>query len=346
MVRCAALTGRRRKETAAAACSETVPKDKGSRIMPNRNLTQKMTQHKRAFRIDRVKTILPLHILILPGVIATFIFSYIPMYGIIIAFKNFNPTKGILGSSWVGLKYFKRLIGLPDFYDLLRNTVSIAFLKITTLLFFSLVLALLLNELRTRWLKSSIQSLIIFPHFLSWVILGSLVKSILADDGMINRLFSSIGLPTVFFMGSPFLFRGVLIATNLWQEAGFSAILFTAAIAGIDSNLYEAARIDGANRWQQTIHITISSIRPFIILLAVLNIGNILNAGFDQIFNLYNILVINSADVIDTYVYRIGLMGAQYSFGTAVGLFKAIVGAILIGASYYLADKYAKYRIF
>lgn len=309
-------------------------------------LQKLQTKMKTSRKWDKFKTVLPLHILILPGVIVTLIFSYVPMYGIIIAFKNFNPVKGIIGSNWVGLKYFRRLVGMSDFYDILRNTIFIAFLKISTILFFSLVLALLLNEIRRKWLKGSIQSLIIFPHFLSWVILGGLVKAILADDGMVNKFLTSIGLQSIFFLGNPSWFRGVLITTNLWQEAGFSAILFTAAIAGIDPTLYEAAKIDGANRWKQTLHITISSIRPFIILLCVLNIGNILNAGFDQIFNLYNVLVINSADVIDTYVYRIGLMGAQYSFGTAIGLCKSIVAAILIGISYYLADKYARYRIF
>ena len=288
----------------------------------------------------------PLHLLILPGVVATLIFSYVPMYGILMAFQNFLPTKGVFGSKWVGFKHFNRLIQLPDFYTILRNTVVIALLKITTLLFFSLVLALLLNEVRCKRLRGPLQSCLIFPHFLSWIILGGLLRTILANDGFVNNVLQTIGFKPVMFLGDSSWFMIVLVLSNLWQEAGFSAILYTAAISGVDENLYEAAVIDGANRWQQIWHITLKCIKPFIILLIVLNIGNILNAGFDQIFNLYTGLVLDVADVIDTYVYRVGLQGAQYSFGTAIGLFKSLVAMILIGISYFLADKYAKYRVF
>ncbi len=292
------------------------------------------------------KSSFPLHIIILPGVIATLIFSYIPMYGIMIAFKNFSPKKGIIGSKWVGLQYFEKLFKMNDFYDILRNTVVISVLKIFTLLLFSLIIALLLNEIRNRRLNRLFQSLLIFPHFLSWIILGGLIRTILADNGMVNLILTQLGFKTILFLGDSTWFMVVLILSNLWQEAGFSAILFTAAISGVDETLYEAATIDGANRWQQTWHITLKCIRPFIILLIVLNVGNILNAGFDQIFNLYNGTVLDVADILDTYVYRVGLQGAQYSFGTAVGLFKSIIGVLLIGISYFLADKFADYKIF
>lgn len=288
----------------------------------------------------------PLHMIILPGVIATLIFSYIPMYGLMMAFENFLPTRGIIGSKWVGWKHFQRLFKMADFYRITRNTLFIASLKILTLLLLSLLLALLLNEVRRHWLRGSIQSLLIFPHFLSWIILGGLVRSLLANDGMVNGLLQKAGRDPILFLGNGTWFIVVLVVSNLWQEAGFAAILYTAAIAGVDQNLYEAASIDGANRWQQTWHITVQSIKPFIILLAVLNIGNVLNAGFDQIFNLYNGLVLNAADVIDTYVYRVGLQGAQYSFGTAVGLFKSVVALALVGISYFMADKLAHYKIF
>lgn len=305
-----------------------------------------MANKKQKMRKGNWREQIPLHVIIMPGVIATFIFSYIPMYGLLIAFKNFLPTKGILGSKWVGLKHFQRLFRMSDFYRITRNTLVVASLKIVTLLVVSLILALLLNEIRKRRIRGTIQSFLIFPHFLSWIILGGLVRGILAKDGMVNNLIQATGHEPILFLGDGTWFTIVLIVTNLWQEAGFAAILYTAAIAGIDGSLYEAAAIDGANRWQQMRHITIQCIKPFIILLAVLNIGNVLNAGFDQIFNLYNGLVLNTADVIDTYVYRVGLQGAQYSFGTAVGFFKSVVALVLIGISYYLADKLANYRVF
>ncbi len=299
-----------------------------------------------AHQINRLKSSIPFHLIILPGVLATLIFSYIPMYGIVMAFQSYNPTKSMFAQKWVGIRYFKMFFKLDDFYELLRNTLWISSLKILTILFFSLILALLLNELRKKFVRSTIQSFLIFPYFLSWVILGGMIKSLFANDGAINAILKIVGLEPVYFMGDPNWFLVVLIITNLWQGVGFSAILFTAAISGVDGVLYEAARMDGANRLQQTWHITIKSILPFIILLLVLNIGGIFNAGFDQIINLYNGNVISTSDVIDTYVYRVGLQGAEYSFGTAVGLFKSVISCILVGISYFMADKFANYRIF
>ena len=308
--------------------------------------TPEEKERRRLARREKAKEQLPLHIILLPGVIATLIFSYVPMYGVLMAFQNYSPKKGIFGSKWVGLKHFERLLQLPDFYDLLRNTLIIAIVKIATLLFFALVLALLLNEVRRKKLRSGIQACMIFPHFLSWIILGGLLRTVLDKEGFFNDVLVSLGMEPIYFLGNDTWFIIVLVISNLWQEAGFSAILYTAAIAGVNQNLYEAAEIDGANRWQQVWHITLKSIKPFVILMIVLNIGNILNAGFDQIFNLYNGLVLDVADVIDTYVYRVGLYSGQFSFGTAVGLFKSVIAVILIGISYYLADKFAKYRIF
>ena len=236
---------------------------------------------------------------------------------------------------------------MADFYQILGNTLEIALLKIVTLLFFSLLLALLLNELKNRYLRSAAQSLMIFPHFLSWIILGGLVKSVFAKYGIVNQFLLSLGMSEpIYFMGNDIWFRVILVVSNLWQEAGFSAILFSAAISGVDVSLYEAAKIDGASRLQQTWHITLKSIMPFVVLLVILNMGNILNAGFDQVFNLYNGVVMESSDIVDTYVYRVGLMGAQYSFGTAVGLFKSVISCVLIGCSYWIADKKLKYRVF
>lgn len=313
-------------------------------VKKNKNSAEAIA--KKNARRDKFKEQFPLHLIILPGVIATLIFSYVPMSGILMAFQNFLPTKGIFGSKWVAFKHFERLFKLPDFYEIWTNTLVIAILKIATLLLTALILALLLNEVKSRRLSRTVQAFMIFPHFLSWIVLGNLLKTVLDKNGILNNALEAIGLDTVYFLGNDTWFIVVLIVSNLWQEAGFSAILYSAAIAGVDPTLYEAARIDGANRWQQTWNITLKSIKPFVILMIVLNIANILNAGFDQIFNLYNGLVLDVADVIDTYVYRIGLQGSQYSFGTAIGLFKSVVAMILVGLSYFLADKYANYRVF
>ena len=295
----------------------------------------------------QIKKSRQLYLIMLPAFLATLLFSYVPMYGIVLAFQKYNPTKSMLNQHWVGFRYFEKLFGMADFYQILGNTLEIALLKIVTLLFFSLLLALLLNELKNRYLRSAAQSLMIFPHFLSWIILGGLVKSVFAKYGIVNQLLLSLGMSEhIYFMGNDIWFRVILVVSNLWQEAGFSAILYSAAISGVDVSLYEAAKIDGANRLQQTWHITLKSIMPFVVLLVILNMGNILNAGFDQVFNLYNGVVMESSDIIDTYVYRVGLMGAQYSFGTTVGLFKSVISCVLIGFSYWIADKKLKYRVF
>lgn len=296
---------------------------------------------------NRLKRSGQLYLIMMPAFLATVLFSYVPMYGIVLAFQKYNPTKSMFDQQWVGLRYFEKLFGMADFYKILGNTLVIAVLKIVTLLLFSLVLALLLNELKRRALRSVTQSLMIFPHFLSWIILGGLVKSVFAKYGIVNQTLLALGMAEpIYFMGDDNWFRFILIISNLWQEAGFSAILYSAAISGVDVSLYEAAKIDGANRLQQTWHITVKSIMPFIVLLMILNMGNILNAGFDQVYNLYNGVVMESADIIDTYVYRVGMMGAQYSFGTAVGLFKSVISCILIGLSYWIAGKKLKYRVF
>ena len=296
---------------------------------------------------NRLKRSGQLYLIMMPAFLATVLFSYVPMYGIVLAFQKYNPTKSMFDQQWVGLRYFEKLFEMADFYKILGNTLVIAVLKIVTLLLFSLVLALLLNELKSRALRSVTQSLMIFPHFLSWIILGGLVKSVFAKYGIVNQTLLALGMAEpIYFMGDDNWFRFILIIGNLWQEAGFSAILYSAAISGVDVSLYEAAKIDGANRLQQTWHITVKSIMPFIVLLMILNMGNILNAGFDQVYNLYNGVVMESADIIDTYVYRVGMMGAQYSFGTAVGLFKSVISCILIGLSYWIAGKKLKYRVF
>lgn len=306
-----------------------------------------MAKKKPSDALRRLRRSGPLYLLILPTVLATFLFSYVPMYGVVMAFQKYNPTKSMFRQKFVGFRYFEKLFEMRDFYQILSNTLVIAILKIVTLLVFSLLLALLLNEVKSRGARSAIQSSLIFPHFLSWVILGSLVKSVFSQTGIINQGLMALGLENpIYFMGDDTWFRVILIISNLWQEAGFSAILYTTAISGVDPTLYEAARIDGANRLQQTWFITLKCIMPYVVLMAILNMGTVLSAGFDQIYNLYNGVVMETADIIDTYVYRVGLIGGQYSFGTAVGLFKSVVSCILIGASYWIANKKLGYRVF
>lgn len=295
----------------------------------------------------RIRRSVPLYLIMLPAFLATLLFAYVPMYGVVLAFQKYNPTKGMFQQKFAGLRYFKKLFAMQDFYQILSNTLVIAVLKIVTLLLFSLILALLMNEVKNRKIRTLVQSLLTFPHFLSWTILGGLVKSVFSQYGIVNQILLWLGMENpILFMQNDTWFRVVLVITNLWQEAGFSGMIYTAAISGVDPALYEAARIDGANRLQQTWHITLKSIMPFVVLNVILNMGNVLNAGFDQVYNLYNSVVIGSADIIDTFVYRVGLSGGQYSFGTAVGLFKSVISCILIGASYLIANKKLGYRVF
>lgn len=289
----------------------------------------------------------PLYALIVPGMIFLIIFSYIPMVGVVIAFQKFIPTKGFFGSEWIGFDHFRLLLQLDDTKNIVRNTVVIASMKIVTGILVPLVMSLLLNEVRIRLWKRSIQTIVFFPHFMSWVILGGILTDVLSTNGgAINQILGWFGIEPILFLGSPKWFVGVIVISDVWKEFGFSMIVYLAALTGINQSLYEAAMIDGANRWKQTWHITIPGIMPIVVLMCTLSLGNILNAGFDQIFNLYNALVLETGDIIDTYVYRLGLVQAQYSLATAVGLFKSVIGFVLIVISYWMANRFANYRIF
>ena len=287
------------------------------------------------------------HIMLLPAVILVIIFSYIPMVGVVIAFQDFLPTKGFFGSPWIGMEHFKYLFGLPDMIQVIQNTVIISVLKIVTTISFSLIMALLLNEVAKNWFKRLSQTVFLFPFFLSWVILGGIFVDVFSMESGLSRLiFSTLQIKPIFFLGDDLWFRIILIVTNIWKEMGYNMVIFIAALTNIDPTLYESATIDGATRPQQVWNITLPCITPIIALLGCLAIGGILNAGFDQVFIMYNPLVYRSADIIDTYVYRLGLVGAQYSLATAAGLFKSVVGFFLIVLSYKLAGRYAGYRLF
>ena len=277
--------------------------------------------------------------------VLVFIFSYIPLYGLIIAFQKYNPSMGF-SSPWVGLENFIYLFNQPNFVRTIWNTFYISFFKLVGSVVVPVTVALLLNEIRHDKIKRSFQTLVYIPNFLSWVIMAGMLMDILGSNGIVNSLITSLGFNEVNFLGSPSVFPWTMIVTDIWKGFGFGTVVYLAALTSIDPGLYEAAMVDGAKRWKQTIYITIPLLLPTIILMTVLALGNVLNAGFDQIFNLYSPVVYESGDIIDTYVYRLGLQQAQYSVGTAVGLFKSVISFILVALSYLLADKAAGYRIF
>ncbi|MCD9023237.1 ABC transporter permease [Cohnella silvisoli] len=290
---------------------------------------------------------MPLHVMLIPTVVLLIAFSYVPMTGIAIAFQNFYPGHNFFSSPWVGWENFQYMLQLPGTLQVLYNTLFIAVLKIVANLVVPIVMALLLNEVRKMWFKRSVQTIVYLPYFISWVLLGGILVDILSpSQGIVNEILKAVGLPSVYFLGDNHWFPFTLVATNTWKEFGFNTIVFLAALTGINPSLYEAACIDGASRWKQTLKITLPGLLPIIILLATLSLGNVLNAGFDQVFNLYNASVYESGDIIDTMVYRIGMGDGQYSVATAVGLFKSVVSFILISVSYLLAYRFANYRIF
>jgi putative aldouronate transport system permease protein len=290
---------------------------------------------------------LPLHVMLLPGVIIVLIYNYFPMGGIVMAFQNYIPTKGIAGSEWVGWSHFSYLFSLPDTKQVIGNTLYIAIMKIAAGLIAPIVVALLLNEVAKQWFKKTIQTLVYIPHFLSWIILGGILIDLLSpSEGVVNQLLTSLGFEPVFFLGDNAWFPFTLVISDTWKEFGFSTIVYLAALTGINPSLYESAAIDGASHWKRMLHITLPGMMPVIVLMATLSMGAVLNAGFDQVFVLYSPQVYESGDIIDTMVYRMGLIDMQYSAATAVGVFKSFTSLILISVSYWLAYRYANYRIF
>ena len=292
------------------------------------------------------KSQLGYHMMLAPGMMFLILFSFIPMFGIIMAFQDYIPTKGILGSPWVGLDNFKYMLEIPDSMSILKNTLIIAIGKIILSTIVPITFALLLNEIRIKWAKKTIQTVVYLPHFLSWAVLAVVVANIFSFEGPVNAFLGMFGIKPTLFLASNTWIRPILIGTDVWKEFGYGSIVYLAALTGIDSGLYEAAAIDGANRFKQLINITIPGILPIIMLMTAINLGNILNAGFDQVFNLYNPIVYETADIIDTYVYRVGLVGMQYSFATAVGLLKSVVGCILLVSANQLSKKFANKQIF
>jgi len=292
---------------------------------------------------------LALHLMVLPAIILVFIFNYIPLFGIVIAFQDFVPAKGLFGDQeWVGLENFRFLFELPQTKQVIINTIVIALAKAIVGLIIPIIVALMLNSLRKQGLRSGIQTLIYLPHFISWVIISSILIDILSPStGIINQFLMQIGIEPVYFLGEPKYFRMTLVVSDLWKEFGYGSILYYAAMQGINPELYEASDIDGANKLRKIWHITLPGIRMIIVLLGLLSLGNILNAGFDQVFNLYNIQVLETGDILDTYIYQLAFgTNLNYSLATAASLLKSIISFVLISMAYYLSYKYADYRMF
>jgi putative aldouronate transport system permease protein len=283
-----------------------------------------------------------LYLMLLPGFVWYLVYKYLPMYGLIIAFKNYNFAKGIWGSPWVGLKHFEFLFTYPDFFRIVKNTILINMYELLFAFPAPIILALLLNELKNMIFKRTIQTIVYFPHFLSWIVFGGIIIQLLSpNDGVINYIREWFGLEPIHFMVKSEFFRPVVILSLILKESGWGAIIYLAALSAIDPEQYEASTIDGANRWQKLVHITIPGIRNTIILLLILKIGTMLDYGFEQIYVLYNPSVYEVGDVLSTYIYRIGLQDAQFSLTAAIGMFQSVIGFFLIWGANVAAKRFS-----
>lgn len=272
-----------------------------------------------------------LYIMLLPGLLYFILFKYVPMGGLIIAFKEYSPFRGIWGSPWVGLGQFKKFFDTPDFFRLLRNTLGISLLQLVIYFPAPIILSLFLNEVRHSGYKRVVQTLVYIPHFVSWVIVASLTYQLFnVTDGVLNMICKSITGDTFDILSKGSAFWGLIVGQDIWRETGYGTIIFLAALAGVDQEMYEAARVDGAGRWRLMWHITLPAIKGTIIMMLILRVGGLLNTGYEQIFLMRNDLNMEFADVFDTYIYSRGIVNGQYSFSSAAGMFKSIVGMILV----------------
>lgn len=280
-----------------------------------------------------------LYILLLPGMIYLLVFNYVPIYGILIAFKKFSLVRGILASPWVGFENFDALFGSIHFFRVLRNSLLISSLRLVWGFPVPVILAILLNEVRHRGYKSAVQTIVYVPHFISWVVIIGIVMNFFSPEGAVNWVLRLLGLDAVNFLIEPRYFRGIVVATEIWKEAGWGTIIYLAAISSVDPQLYEAAIVDGASRLRRIWHITLPGILSTVVVLLILRLGLILDNGFEQIFLLYNSLTLDVADVFETFAYRTGLQEGRFAFATAVGLLKSTVGLALILSTNALARR-------
>ncbi|PYI52855.1 ABC transporter permease [Paenibacillus flagellatus] len=282
-----------------------------------------------------------MYALLLPGLVYFTLFKYVPMAGVVIAFKNYNLMQGIWGSPWVGLDNFRLFFEGVYYKQILANTITISLYKLVFGFPAPIVLALLLNEVRLMWFKRVVQTVTYLPHFISWVIMYGLLTALLSPgSGLVNLVLMELGMDPVSFLTEPSWIRTILVSTDIWKDVGWGAILYLAALAGIDPSLYEAATVDGASKWRQLWHITLPGIRSVIILILILRLSHILDVGFDQVFMMANVFNQEKADIIDTWVYRIGLQQMQFGLATAVGLQKSLIGLVLILAANRIAKKF------
>jgi putative aldouronate transport system permease protein len=279
----------------------------------------------------RMKRSWELYCLVFLPVVYLIVFKYVPMFGIQIAFKDFNIIKGIWGSPWVGFKHFEMFFHSPNFWLLMKNTLGISFYSLLAGFPVPILLALALNEVRTGFFKRSVQMITYAPHFISTVVMVSILILMLSPHvGIIERLFDYLGLPTTNYMGEPGYFKSIYVWSGVWQEMGYASIIYIAALAGVDPALYEAARMDGASRLKKIIHIDLPSLIPITVIMLILSLGSVMGVGFEKIYLMQNPLNLSSSEVISTYVYKVGLLGANFSFSSAVGLFNSVINLILL----------------
>lgn len=311
--------------------------------VPQTGIDSRAETHVKKGRLRRFLKQWDIQLMVLPAMMFILVFSYIPMYGVLMAFQDYSLFKGFLNSPWVGFKHFEMFFGAPEFWTIMRNTLIISLLKLCIGFPAPILLALMLNEVGRHSFKRIVQTISYLPHFLSWVIVSGFAISILStDNGSLNILLQKLSLidEPINFLSEPKYFWSILTVTNVWKEIGFSSIVYLAAIAGINPQLYEAASIDGASRLKQIISITIPSIMPIIVVFSILAIGNFLNAGFEDILLLAgNPVLRDVSDVLDTYVYRIGIQNSRFSYATAAGLFKAIISVLLLAGANYWARR-------
>ena len=298
-------------------------------------------------KTSRFRRELPLVLMLIPSLILVAIYSYGSMVGTVIAFQKFSPANGLFGSEWVGFSNFVNLFSMPNIWQVVYNTVVISLCKMIGGVIVPVLFALMLNEVAKSSVKRTLQTMVYLPNFLSWIILAGIFTDILSpSSGIVNQLLGLFGIEPIFFLGDQTWFPITMVITDIWKGFGFGSVIYLAALTGIDQTLYEAAQIDGAGRIKQTIHITLPGILSTIVLMTVLSMANILNGGFDQIYNLYSPAVYATGDILDTFVFRLGIERAQYALSTAAGLFKSGVSFVFIVASYYLAERFAGYKIF
>ena len=298
------------------------------------------------FTLRRLKMDYPLYLLLIIPVTLVFIYSYIPMSGVLIAFQKYLPAKGFFGSKWVGLKNFQTLFTMPTFTQAISNTVVIAAWKIVLNILVPVTFTLMLNELSGNRFKKLVQTVVYLPHIISWVMLAGIFMKLLAGNGIVNKALGIFGVQPIIFLGDNNWFQFTLIFTDVWKEFGYGTIVYLAAVAGVNPDLYEAAEVDGAGHWKKMLHVTLPGIAPTIVMMMALSLGNVLNAGFDQVFNLYNEMVYESGDIIDTLVYRMGFNNGNFGLSTAAGLFKSAISSVMVILSYWVAYITTGYRAF